>query len=185
MPLASLFILFQLPVYLNYKFPDAYYHAIYLCVFVNLIVIPLSLSYYLKKQGMIRSMQMDSVEERMVPFGITIIFYGITYFLFSQMHLPAFYLAVLLAAALSLIVLFIASLLKYKLSAHLTGIGGTCGVLFMVNQLYQTDTSFLLSIFILLAALVASSRLYLNKHSLSEVSLGFINGFACQLTILL
>lgn len=185
MPLVSLFILFQLPIYLNYKFPDAYYHAIYLCVFINLIVIPLSLSFYLKKQGMIQSIQMNAVEERVYPFGITILFYGITYFLFSQMHLPAFYLTVLLAAALSLIVLFIFSLLKYKISAHMTGIGGTCGMLFMVNQFYQTDTVILFSISLFLASIVASARLYLNKHSLSEITFGFLNGFLCQLSLLL
>lgn len=130
-------------------------------------------------------MQMEKVEERVYPFGITIIFYGITYFLFSQMHLPAFYLAVLLAAALSLIALFVFSLLNYKASAHMTGIGGTCGLLFMVNQFYQTDTLILFSVFIFLAAIVASSRLYLNKHSIDEIAVGFLNGFICQLSLML
>lgn len=128
---------------------------------------------------------MDDVEERIYPYGITIVFYGITYFLFSQMGLPAYYLAVLLAAALSLVILFIFSLMKYKISAHMTGLGGICGMLFMVNQFYQTDTFLLMSAFLFLSAIVASSRLYLNKHSLDEVFLGFLNGFICQMSLML
>ncbi len=184
-PLVSVFILFQLPIYLNYKYPSAYFTAVYACIFFNLIIIPLSLSYYLKKQGMIQSLEMQSANERVYPYGLTLVLYCITYFLFSQIRFPSFYQAILLGAALSLLILFLFSLANYKISAHMTGLGGIGGMLLVTNQFYQVNTIDLLCLLLLISSLVASARLYLNRHTLGEVFLGFLNGFLCQMVLLL
>jgi hypothetical protein len=185
MPLLSVFILFQIPTYINLRFSPEYFNAVYLCVGFNLIVIPTSLSYYLKRQGMISSMKMELVEERMIPYGITSVFYIITYFLFTQIHFPPLYLAIFLAASIAVVGLLIFSILKIKISAHLTGLGGICGLLLVTNQILAINTIPVFTCFILLAGILATARLKLNAHSPKEVLVGFLLGFSTQLLILL
>ncbi len=185
MPLLSVVILFNLPNYINLRFGPAYFNAVYLCVAFNLIVIPLSMSHYLKKQGMISSLKMEKVEERVLPYMVSAIFYGITYFLFYNIQFPALYLSIFLAASCSVAILLIFALFKEKVSAHLTGIGGICGLLIVVNQVLGIDTIPLLTVFILLAGLLAAARLKLNAHSAFEVAAGFTLGLSTQLLILL
>lgn len=185
MPLLSVIILFQLPIFHNFKFPPSYFNAIYICVSFNLIVIPLSMAFYLKKQGIIQSLKMHQVEERVYPYAITSIFYLLTYLLFSQINFPPPYLAVFLATSASVFILYLLALAKKKISAHMCGIGGICGLLLVLNQWFGINTIPLLIPGILAAGFLAAARLYLEAHKLSEITLGFALGFVCQLSLLL
>ena len=128
---------------------------------------------------------MEHVEHRVLPYGITAFSYIITYFLFMQIQFPNLYLSIFLAASIALTILFIFSLLKSKISAHLTGIGGICGLLIVVNQELGINTIPMLVIFILLSGILAASRLKLNAHSASQVLTGFLIGLLSQLYIIL
>lgn len=185
MPLLSVYLLFQLPSYINFRLSPAYFNAIYICVSFNLIVVPLSLSLYLKRSGQIQSLRMEHVEERVIPYGITAFFYLMTYFLFMQIKFPDLYLSIFLAATFAVFILFILALFKQKVSAHLTGIGGICGLLIVTNQALEINTILILMIFILLAGILGASRLKLNAHTASQVFWGFLIGLFTQLLVLL
>lgn len=185
MPLLSVFILFELPNYINLRFSPEYFNAVYLCVAFNLIIIPLSLSFYLKRNGMIQSLKMESIAERILPYSITSIFYLITYFLFTQIQFPPLYLAIFLAASGSVVCLLIFAFFKQKVSAHLTGLGGICGLLVVVNQVLGMDTILLFTIFLILSGILAAARLKLNAHNGFQVLSGFLLGLGTQLLILL
>lgn len=185
MPLLSIFILFQLPNYINLRFSSEYFNAVYLCIAFNLVVIPLSLSFYMKKQGMIQSLKMEKVEERVLPYGVTSMFYLITYFLLSKIQFPNLYLAIFLAASAAVVCLLILAFFKQKVSAHLTGLGGICGLLIVVNQFLGIDTIPLFVLFLLLSGILAAARLKLNAHNGFQVLSGFLIGFGTQLVILL
>ncbi len=184
-PLTSIFILFQLPIYINYKLSNATMGFIYIVVLTNLIITPLMGSLYLKKKGMIRSLEMSSAKERTVPYLVSSLFYIFTYYLLQKIEFPAFYLAIFKAAALVIISLMLLSLLNIKASAHLAALGGICGMIFIVALLLRIEITFLLVFFILLSGVVASARYALKAHSFTELSLGFLLGFGMQLFIIL
>lgn len=184
-PLWAAVVLFQQPLYLNYSYPSSYYWAIYACLFFNLVFIPLSMIYYLKKQGLIESFQMQKVEERVYPYGIILLFYALTSWLFWSINLPVYYLAILLCSTLSIVFLLLLALLQVKVSAHLTAIAGILGMLITVNQIYGMDTLLLLSMAVILCGLIASSRLVLKAHKPTELVFGFFLGLGTQLLLLL
>ncbi len=179
-PLVSLYLLFELPIYLNYKLNETYQHYVYAIISLNLIVIPLLINLYLKKKKMISSLSMPDVNERVLPYLISCIFFTLTFFLLQEISLPDFYLKVFQAACLSVLTLLVLAILKQKISAHMVGLGGIIGMLSLVSVFFGLDLSIVMLIFILLAGLTGSSRLYLNAHTLLQVFLGFIIGFGWQ-----
>ena len=183
MPLWCVYFLFQLPIYFNYTYPETYFHSIYACVIVNLILIPLMLSLYLKKHKVIKSLKMETSKERIIPYSISAFFYLLTYFLFSQIRFPNFYLNVFLAAGLAIIILLVFAAFNFKISAHMTGIGGFCGLLIIINLQLGLNTIIPLAISLLLAGILASSRLNLNAHNSIQIFVGFIIGLGSQLLL--
>ncbi len=185
MPLYSIFILFQLPTYLNYRYPSSYFLAIYGLVSINLILFPLVFSLYLKKNKMIQSLKMATVEERVLPYAFSVVMYLITYYLFYQIQFPSTYLNVFLGATMALISLLVFAFFKQKISAHLAGLGGLVGLLLVVNLLLGVNTLNLMLIGLILSGVVASARFLLNAHKLWQLLLGFLIGFSCQVILLL
>lgn len=184
-PLTSMYILFQLPIYINYKMSSATMGFIYTVILVNLIITPLGVSLYLKRKGFINSLEMPLAKERTIPYLVSSLFYIFTYYLLEKIEFPPFYLAIFKAAALVIIALMLLSLLNIKASAHLAALGGICGMIFVVAFLLKIEITLLLVFFILLSGVVASARYALKAHSFTELIMGFLLGFGMQLFIFL
>lgn len=183
-PLLSAVLIFNLPLYINYKYGPNYFIYVYVIIFMNLIIAPLLISIYLKKIGMIESLKMEKVEERQLPYLITAIFYAFTYYLLSKINFPPTYLILFGAAAISIILLFIFTLLKVKISAHLTALGGICGMLIILSISIAVDLSNWLILFLFISGIVGAARLQLKAHSNWEILFGFILGIGTQLVLL-
>lgn len=183
-PLLSVFILFQLPVYLNYKYSEAFHHYIYLLFLLNLIIAPLLISLYFKKKGIIGSLEMPNVKERVIPYLVSGLFYGFTYYLLANINFPALYLEVFRSCCLAITILLVLSIVNFKASAHMTGAGGICGMLIVIAFFLELDITLLLIVFVLISGLLASSRYALRAHSFTELLIGFLIGFGSQLIIL-
>lgn len=184
-PLFSLYILFQLPIYQNYRLTADYFRFVYLLVLINLILIPLTISYYLKDKGYIASLRMETAKERRIPFLLSSVLYVLTFFIFQTIGFPEIYLQIFKAVCLSVIVLSLLTFLKVKWSVHLCAMGGLLGMLLVVSKIYYLNISLLLIVFILLSGLLASARLALGAHRLHELLLGFLLGLGTQLALLL
>lgn len=183
--LISIFLLFQLPVYLNYKFSPVYHYYVYAALFLNLVVAPLLISLYFKRKKLIDSLEMKSIRERRLPYLISALFYLFTYFLLQKINFPELYLAIFKAATLVVCLLLAFAQFDWKVSAHLSGLGGICGMLIVAAIELRVDTTPLLIAFVLISGLVAGSRLFLKAHSPLEVISGFLLGLGMQLSILL
>jgi hypothetical protein len=180
-PLISIYLLFQLPIYINFKYTDGYFIYVYVLFFLNLILAPLLISIYLKRKNYIQSLEMEDVNERALPYLVSSIFYILTYFLLLNIEFPAFYLMVFQWATITVVLLFVLSLFKQKMSAHMAAWGGICGMLIAIAWVLKIDTTNLLIIFVLISGVVGFSRLKLNAHSASEIAGGFALGLALQL----
>lgn len=183
-PIFSLSLILNLPFYLNYKFSEDFFLYIYVIILMNLIVAPLLISLYLKRIKLIKSLFIDDVQERVIPYLIYSIFYAFTYFLLSKVGFPILYLQIFGAAGVAIAVLFVFSLFKLKVSAHLAGIGGICGMLIVLSLQLTMDLSSWLMLFIFISGVVGAARLKLSVHTLWEVVGGFVLGIGSQMILL-
>jgi membrane-associated phospholipid phosphatase len=157
---------------------------IYAIILVFTFLLPLLNALYLLKTGYVSSLKMEMKEERRIPYLGTAIFYfaGLTFMLkwdvwaLSKMLMLG---ATILATTVLLINIF------WKISSHMVGIGGLCGIMIVISSRLQINILPLLIMLFLIAGLVAFSRLKLNAHTPAQVYVGFLIGVGVQLVLFL
>lgn len=137
-------------------------------------LLPVLNIWLLVKTKFISSIYMDKREERNISYLATLIFYLAQYYLLHNIQLFAIIKLLMLGACLSLAVTFIINL-AWKISAHMTAIGGMAGALFAFNPII--DISIALPATLLIAGIIGVARLWLNAHTSTQVYAGFIIGF--------
>ena len=156
--------------------PKAY---IWLCIggtIVLTVVIPVLLLLYLKHKGRISSLYLDSQDERTIPYVYTVVCYGFwAYFLRGTMGLPDLMLWVSLGAIVALGIVTIVNR-WWKISAHLTGMGGLLGGVCSYALYYSMLPSSLLVFLLLAALLLMYARIYLEAHTPLQVVCGMLVG---------
>ncbi|WP_143962202.1 phosphatase PAP2 family protein [Litoribacter populi] len=151
---------------------------LYLIVLTTL-VIPLISVIGMRLTKAIKSIHMQTIEDRVFPFSMVTLFYGLTtYFFYFRMDFDE-----LIGYTLGLITLCILILTVitafWKISAHTTGLAGLLAFVIVLHMKYNSDGLLYPLIFsILLCGAVMSSRLYLNTHKPAEVAGGFLLGFS-------
>jgi len=144
-------------------------------VFFSTVIIPVLVFIIFKKNNIISSFHMETNEERTYPYLVTALIYFGMYLLFSKTVLHPLYSVFFMAATvLSLILLFVN--LRYKISAHMAGIGGVTGLLTGIAFRLNLDLTLTIIISIACAGLVGYARIKQNAHKPSEVYLGFLAG---------
>jgi membrane-associated phospholipid phosphatase len=73
----------------------------------------------------------------------------------------------------------------WKISMHMTGIGGLCGAFLLLGIVWPVDLRLILAGLFFIAGIVGSSRLVLQVHTPAQVAAGFIAGLLPQLSLLL
>ena len=156
--------------------PKAY---IWLCIggtIVLTVVIPVLLLLYLKHKGRISSLYLDSQDERTIPYVYTVVCYGFwAYFLRGTMGLPDLMLWVSLGAMVALGIVTVVNR-WWKISAHLTGMGGLLGGVCSYALYYSILPSSLLVFLLLAALLLMYARIYLEAHTPLQVVCGMLVG---------
>ena len=74
--------------------------------------------------------------------------------------------------------------IRWKISMHMTAIGALCGFVFILGMKYLGEVINLLPILILASGILASSRLYLKRHTPAQVYVGYIYGATAVVCIL-
>ena len=121
-------------------------------------------------------LKMEKGIDRTLPLLLSSIFYYIGYLLLARLPVFPIYNIFLIASILVQIALLIVSL-KWKISAHSAAIGGLIGGISTLSFRLHENPVLILSLLILAAGLVATSRLILLKHTNSQVYAGFTLGF--------
>ena len=75
--------------------------------------------------------------------------------------------------------------LKWKISAHMIGMGGLIGVIIGVSERLTLDLNATLIVLFVMAGFVGFSRLRLNAHNPFQVYLGFLVGMGSLLIMIL
>jgi hypothetical protein len=158
--------------------PEAFKVRIFYLIVCATLLIPVVLMLGLRWSGYVKSLHFEEKSDRRVPFILVTLFYVLTtYFLKEKTELdPILWqgMGVITAAVtlLTVVTYF------WKMSAHLTGIGGVLAVTGILGLYFPSVTvAYLLVATLVLGGGIASSRLYLDAHRPAEVYVGLLVGF--------
>ncbi len=154
-----------------------------LVTFVFLVVIPIVSLPLLRHFHLIRSYSLDDKQERIYPVLVTVgaAFAG---FWFLGMVAQSGIVQQLYLILIILLSVFSVITLRWKISMHMTAMGGLCGFILSMGLKYPGDIQGCLVLFLLLSGLLASARLLLKKHTPLQVYSGFLFGFCFVLGML-
>lgn len=167
-------------------FYDEYYYLqtnaqqkLYILGFILLItfVLPFLVTLFLKSIGQIGSLEMPTKQERKLPILSTAFIYTALFFLVARMQGFEKIRLFLLATTIAIIVAgFITN--YYKISIHMTGVGGIVGLVAFMCTYSLFNTIPLLLGCVLISGLVGVARLQLKAHTPAQIYSGFAFGFA-------
>lgn len=156
-------------------------------------LIPIVMMYML---GFTKSIELHDRKERTIPLVITGIFYLWLYInLLNNNSIPNAFTFFLLGSAITLFSCFFINLFS-KISLHTAGIGGLLagviilryhfaytyfGFSFGQGYNYQLNSNLLIVIFLIIAGLVGTSRMYLKSHNAQEIYGGYMVGILSQI----
>ncbi len=160
-------------------------------VFSTTFVLPGFGMALLKPLGFVRSLEMESKQERIGPYIITGIFYlWLFKNLFSGTQVPALYGVCALGASIALFFAFFLNIFT-KVSAHATGMGSLIAMVFltslewrgmgisvpMIGGSVQLSMTIVLALTLLLAGVIGVARLALRAHVPADLYRGYAAGF--------
>jgi len=140
-------------------------------------VVPTILIIMLYRMDFISDLSLKVRRERFYPYIVTLLSYTAMIVFYYRMHMPLWFLMIM-AASIVIMVIAILITLKWKISAHMFGIGGLIGGAMAVSYYVERSNPYymFMGLFII-AGLVGTSRLILRRHTLYQVIAGFLLGF--------
>lgn len=181
MPLIGLFLILNSEAYIAVM-DIRVARMLYMIVGIFTLLLPLALFFLLLYTGYVHSVHMNDRRQRIIPYFISFIMYYIAYYLVKKLAVSSFISAFLFASALSLLIIVIVTYF-WKISTHMTGVGGLTGLVLSLSFVFNADTMYFLVIILLVSGLLASARLSLNAHRPGEVLAGFALGLVTVFAI--
>lgn len=134
----------------------------------------------LYKMGIVSDPGLNRQKERTIPFAVSAAGYIACLIFFNHINAPS-WLTMFIAGGLAALVIAALVNLKWKISVHLTAMGGL--VAFILRLITDNLTLFhaqaWLIAAILATGLVGTSRLMIRRHTPMQVLAGTVNGFVC------
>ncbi len=114
-------------------------------------------------------------KERTWPYIITFLSYLACIRFFVWIGIGKWVILIALGTTIGLMVISLVNL-WWKISAHMSGMGGLCGSIFAASFVFHSNPVWLFISIILLSGFVAWSRLELNAHTPGQLTAGFLVG---------
>ena len=152
-------------------------------LFVHLLsfscIIPLVGVFLMRGLGMVKTLSLTTQDERKIPYILAGIFYMGLVAQNSTTGLPMEIKIFTIGATIALFVAFFINLFT-KISMHTVGMGGFLAMIIIIIAKSYGGAEFLLIFGILACGLVATCRLLLGAHQVSDIYGGFFVGFLAQ-----
>lgn len=140
-------------------------------------LIPAFLIFILYKIGIISDLSLKVRSERIYPYFITLLSYTVMIVYYYKMNMPNWFM-MLMAASIAIMIIAILITFKWKISAHMFGVGGLTGGAMAICYFVERTNPYLMFMgLFILAGLIGTSRLILKRHTLLQVAAGFMLGF--------
>ena len=181
LPLLGLVLLFALS-HLS-MLPATFKLQVLLLEYVFTALLPtLFIKLYRRMQGWSR-IYLGQKERRMVPYLISIACYFTCYYVMNRLQFPRFMSNILMAALMIQLLCAVINI-WWKISTHSAAIGGVAGALLAFSAIFIFNPEKWLSLVMIVAGLVGTSRMILRQHTLEQVVAGFAVGFIVGLTFI-
>jgi hypothetical protein len=151
-----------------------------LIVFLFSFLFPTLNILILFKLKRLPSLSLSNQKDRTFPYLLTAVFYFGLFYLLMDINIWNSIKVFVIGAGIAILFTAIINL-KFKISAHMVGIGGLLGILISLSFLIKYDMTLFYVLIIVLAGLVGFARLYLNAHKPNQLYLGFFLGLLVQL----
>jgi len=153
-------------------------------VFAFTFMLPVLNIYLMYKLKRIHSLMLSNRNERTFPYIMTAIFYFGLFYLFYDLRIWGTIKIFVFCAGTAILLTALINL-KYKISAHMVGLGGLIGMMVSLSMLLHYDMMIFILIAVIISGLVGSSRIFLKEHSPSQIYSGFFLGLCCQFILFL
>jgi hypothetical protein len=161
-------------------FNDQNKRRLLISIAFNAVLFPAITVLLLKGVRFIDSIFLRTQKDRIIPYIATITFYFWTqWVLREQPAVPRILVAFMFGAFISSSAALIANIYS-KISMHAIGMGGLVGLFLVILQQNTTLMTWPLSLAILLAGFVCTSRLIVSDHRPKEIYSGLVVGLVCQ-----
>jgi hypothetical protein len=175
MPLYGMIIIFTAPTLFSY-IPFNVKKILLFVIATNNILVPLSLMPFFRYKNIIRSWNIETRKERIIPLLSVSFFYSVTSYIIFRLQIPLFIKSFIFATALLAIAVSIINF-WWKISLHSVGAGALAGLVIALSVNMMIPLTWFLIPVLIIAGLILSSRLRLETHNPPEVYIGFITGF--------
>lgn len=175
-PMYGLLIIFSAPTLFLYL--PAKVKTILLLVFlINNVLIPLSLTPFLKYRHYISSWTIEKRNERILPLVSLMILYSITALIMARLPIPLFVKSYFFSLTF-LVLIVIGVNFWSRISLHSIGAGALTGLIGTLSAQMSVPLPGLLIASVITGGLILASRLKLNVHNPFQVYSGFLTGLA-------
>lgn len=145
-------------------------------------LVPLLAIIVLQRIGLVKDPGLNERNERLIPYVVSALSYGACAAYLHTAHAPSWLWLFMVGAAAATVVCATVNL-RWKISAHLTAIGGLTAIAFRILDMHLAapGVNFMLVAMgaVLLAGLLGTARIYLGRHTLWQTLAGMANGFVC------
>lgn len=181
-PTYGVILLFLFPGYLQ-AFPFVFKKYVVIIFFIMTFIAPVLVLLIFYNINLIRNFYLETKKERYLPFAVTSIFYISTFIIFKlfPQKMPELLTNLVFASAMSATITFALNFI-FKISAHSIGAGTLLSFMSVFFMYTGAGNSFFLSLFVLIAGLIAFARLKEEAHSPTEVYTGFLAGIFAGLS---
>ena len=148
--------------------------------FLLTCVLPITAIWILMRKGSVSDLQIENATERTMPYIYSLMGFAFwTYLCAGILHAPLFLSMIAGGATLTMGMILIINK-KWKISAHLTGMGGFLGgVLSYYLSIGSIPSTGFLCVLLGISLLLMYARLWLNAHSSGQVVAGWLMGIIC------
>ncbi len=184
MPLYTLALAIWLDPHIGYFLAEEARYIVLAMVAVMTVAFPLVSTLLLLRAKCISSLEMHDREERIAPFTMTMLYFGMAYYLLRESPLHPAILSIFAGIILALLVT-IAVTVQWKISIHMVGIGGLLGALAGLSVIHALPLLPVIALAVLLAGVLGTARSLVGTHRPAQiytgVLLGFVSTYACVL----
>lgn len=148
--------------------------------FVLTCILPVTAIWMLIRQGKVKDLEIADAGQRTMPYIYAVLGFGFwSYLMIAILHAPLF--LGLVAVGATVAIGLIACINRWwKISAHLTGMGGLFGGLMSYCLGIGALPGWgMLGLWLCITLALMYARVHLNAHTPAQVSAGWLLGIAC------
>ncbi|MDQ3100839.1 MAG: hypothetical protein M3R08_05595 [Bacteroidota bacterium] len=177
MPLYTIALVMWMDPDLVYFLPDQARYIMLTMIFVMTVAFPLTSTLLLLRAHLLTSLEMRTSQERIAPFGMTLLYYCMTYYLLRQSPLHPVVLSIFAGVIVAMLLTLLITL-RWKISAHMVGVGGMLGAITAVTVVHSLAVFPIIALVIVIAGLLGTARSIAGTHMPAQIYSGVALGFA-------